>query len=355
MVMMTIEQRDPLLSICIPTFNRGPFITELLDTIVRELASLPAELAQLGIEVAISDNASTDDTTARVAAFADRLTLSYVRQAENIGPDRNYLAAVEASHGRFCWLMGSDDVLEVGGLASVLQALTRWRVAGLSVNYVKRSFDLQVTSPVRPPVIYRDNVVVTGGEEIYKQFFAHFGFISAHVFRRDAWQHVVSTGEPLEFLNGYVHVLILGRIVQSDSNWGYVHAICVGWRGRNDSFVSGDHVDRMMVDIIGYRSITQRLFSQNNDVCNHVLDTLAGTHVLVHYRIAKVFFHSARTLRTANHRLIKEYWRYPAFWKKLLPWMLLPAPLLHGAWIAYQRTRHRLSPTFKIHPQAQRR
>lgn len=346
---------QPVLSVCTPSYNRGAFLPDLLESIERELAALPPELGGCGVEVVVSDNGSSDDTAERVAAFADRLSVTYVRQQENIGPDRNFLAVVEAAHGQFCWLMGSDDIIEPGGLERVLRATREWGVAGFSVNYQRRSFDLEDSGPIRPPVRYDADIVVEGRERIYCDFVGHWGYLSSHVVRRDLWQAVCATGEPLSFLNGYVHVLVMARMLEHLPRWGYIHAICVGWRGRNDSFVSGDHVDRMMVDVRGYRQITEHLFGKGSPTTAGVMNEIAGTHILVHYRIAKVFYHSGVSLRGAAATLAREYWRYPAFWKKLLPWMIMPAPLLHGLWVGYQRGRHRLDPGFKIHPQARRR
>jgi len=349
---MTHAMTQPLLSICIPSYNRGAFLPDLFESILRGVAELPSAVADYGVEVVVSDNGSTDDTAKQVATFTDRLAISYVLQPENIGPDRNFLAVVDAAHGRFCWLMGSDDVLEPGGLFHVLDALTRWDVAGLSVNYARRSFDLAEIRPVRPPVAYDHDVVVEGAETIYCDFVGHWGYLSGHVVRRDLWRAVCATGEPLSFLNAYVHVLVMGRMAERLPRWGYVHRICVGWRGRNDSFVTRDHVDRMMIDVVGYRDITRHLFGANSRITAAVSNVIAGTHILVHYRIAKVFYHSGAGLRRAAMTLTREYWRTPAYWRKLLPWMLVPAPVLHYAWLAYQRGRHRLNPHFPIHPQA---
>jgi len=351
----TPTSRLPLLSICIPTYNRGPFLPDLLQSIVRQRDALPHDLVACGIEVVISDNASTDDTERYIDPFRNVLDLHYVRQSDNIGPDRNFLAVVEAAHGRFCWLMGSDDVLEDGGLSHVLQALTRWDVAGLSVNYVRRSFDLSDRSDVRPPVSFSDDVIVEGTETIYREFVGHWGYLSGHIVRRDLWDAVCATGEPLSFLNAYVHILIMGRMIERHPHWGYLHHKCVGWRGRNDSFVTRDHVDRMMIDVNGYRDITVHLFGRNSETTSAVLNNIAATHILVHYQIAKVFYHSGTSLRQAAVTLTREYWRTPAYWRKLLPWILIPAPLLHHLWIGYQRVRYRLNPDFPIHPQARPR
>ena len=168
-------------------------------------------------------------------------------------------------------------------------------------------------------------------------------------------QAVCATKEQFAFLNAYVHIFVMGRMIERLPRWGYLHAVCVGWRRRNDSFVSGDHVERMMVDVRGYRAITERLFGRRSVTTAAVLNTVAGTHVLVHYRIAKVIYRSGRTLRRAALTLVKEYWRYRAFWTRLVWWIVLPAPALHGLWIGYQRGRSRLDPRFKIHPQARRK
>lgn len=349
------DRHAPILSICIPTYNRGPYLPDLLNGIVAQITDLPPDLAALGVEVVISDNASHDDTPDRIEAFRTALTLTYVRQPENIGPDRNFLAVVSSAGGNFCWLMGSDDVIEDGGLERVMRAAAEWNVAGFSVNYHKRSFDLRETNAIRPPVRYREDIVVDGRELIYRDFVGHWGYLSGQVIRRDLWDAVCATGEQLQFLNAYVHVLVMGRMIERLPRWGYIHAICVGWRGRNDSFVTGDHVRRMMIDVVGYRGITEHLFGRNSAITAAVMNEVAATHVLVHYRIAKVFNHSSATLRQAADTLRREYWRYPAFWTKLLPWMVIPAPLLHGIWKGYQRGRHRLNPRFPIHPQARRR
>lgn len=352
---VTGTQRSPLLSICIPTYNRGAFLPALLDSILRERDRLPVELRGYGIEVVISDNASSDDTEAQIAAFSDRIAINYVRHADNIGPDRNFLAAVEAGSGKFCWLLGSDDILESGGLTHVLRAVTEWDVAGISLNYARRSFDLSERTDVRPPVKFRRDAIIENAEVIYRSFVGHWGYLSGHVVRRDLWQKVCASGEPLSFLNGYVHILVMARMAEHLPRWGYVHHICVGWRGRNDSFVTRDHVDRMMIDVVGYRDITQRLYGQRSETTVAVQDEIASTHILVHYRIAKVFYHSGASLRRAALVLTREYWRTGAYWRKLLPWILIPAPVLHYSWLAYQRGRYRLNPRFPIHPQARRR
>jgi glycosyltransferase involved in cell wall biosynthesis len=65
----------PLLSVCIPTYNRAGYLHECLSSIeTRGLDNL--------VEVVVSDNASTDDTLDVLKEFANRLPLRWVVQAE---------------------------------------------------------------------------------------------------------------------------------------------------------------------------------------------------------------------------------------------------------------------------------
>lgn len=346
---------NPLLSICIPTYNREMFLPALLDSIIMGISEIEGSDEDPKIEVVISDNASTDGTAKCVEMYRDRLSITYVIHDKNVGPDLNFLAVIDAARGRFCWLMGSDDIVEAGGLKHVYNASKVWDVSGFSTNYHKRSFDLEHASTVRQPVPYIDAIVVEGRDDIYRNFVGHWGYMSCQVVRRDLWQEVCKTGKQHNFLNGYVHIFIIGKMLEIFPKWGYINNICVAWRGRNDAFLNGDHVDRMMIDVKGYGDITRHLFGENSPTTHFVMNNIAGTHILSHYQVAKVFYHSGKSLRRAAVTISREYWRYPLFWKKLVPWIVMPAPLLHGLWIGYQRSRYRFNPSFKIHPQARKR
>lgn len=48
---------QPLLSICIPTYNRSQYLKETIDSIIGQ-----EEFKSENVEIVISDNCSTDDT-----------------------------------------------------------------------------------------------------------------------------------------------------------------------------------------------------------------------------------------------------------------------------------------------------
>lgn len=93
----------PLVSIGVPTYNRGATLRE-------GLANIRAQDYR-PLEIIISDNASSDETEAicREAASADP-RIRYVRQPRNIGLYGNHNACLEESRGEFfCFFHDHDE------------------------------------------------------------------------------------------------------------------------------------------------------------------------------------------------------------------------------------------------------
>ncbi len=85
-----------MLSICIPTYNRRPFLEWTLEKTQHDFPEA---------KIIVSDNASTDGT--QKVHFKGR----YIRQAYNIGPFPNLRAALLASRTKYCTYLGDDDYL----------------------------------------------------------------------------------------------------------------------------------------------------------------------------------------------------------------------------------------------------
>ena len=79
--------QSPLLSICIPTYNREKYLQECLDSIIGQEG-----FSTQDIEIVISDNASQDGTMSLVESYKAKYpNIQYFRNAENIGAIRNVL------------------------------------------------------------------------------------------------------------------------------------------------------------------------------------------------------------------------------------------------------------------------
>lgn len=110
-----------LLTLCIPTYNRAKFLDVALERLMRQYQALPDPLE---LEIIVSDNCSSDSTPLIVNKYlAIGLPLTYVRNAENLGPDGNFIQCFKMAQGKYVWLLGDDDFLKEGALNDILSVL----------------------------------------------------------------------------------------------------------------------------------------------------------------------------------------------------------------------------------------
>ena len=102
---------EPVLSICVPTFNRARYLDSLL-------ADLSANIGELGhsYELLIGDNASADNTAEVVRKYEAKLAIRYVRRLENVGAHRNISQLFGAARGKYLVYVADDDLLLPGPL-----------------------------------------------------------------------------------------------------------------------------------------------------------------------------------------------------------------------------------------------
>lgn len=94
---------EPLVSICIPTYNRAAFIPKAIESALGQTYK--------NIEVIVVDNASTDNTEEIIASYSDP-RLNYVRNSENIGQFGNLNRCIELYNGDFLHILHSDEYIE---------------------------------------------------------------------------------------------------------------------------------------------------------------------------------------------------------------------------------------------------
>ena len=122
---------NPLVSVCIPTWNRA-------QALRRGLANILA-LDYTPVEIVISDNASADETevVCREAARSDP-RIRYVRQERNIGLYANHNFCIQASRGEFLCLFHDHDLRS----PSILRAYVSFLQEHPEVGAVCSNWDL---------------------------------------------------------------------------------------------------------------------------------------------------------------------------------------------------------------------
>ena len=216
------------LSLCIPTYNRAAYLAQTLESIVTQATDQ--------VEIVVSDNASTDDTKAVVRQYQQRCPrLTYFRQEQNVGADRNYLSVVAHATGEYCWLLGDDDLIEEQAISRLLDTyLIR------PVDYVQLS--VTVYDAGMKKVLGRSMDALGLFEDIYTTdvpwFFARLfqeSYLSVFVVKRTLWNAI----NPANYIGtGLVYLAIVYEYLRIDSPVQFVAAPLVKYRAGNASWSS---------------------------------------------------------------------------------------------------------------------
>jgi glycosyltransferase involved in cell wall biosynthesis len=93
----------PLVSICIPTYNRAGMVRKAIDSALSQ--------TYRNIEVLVVDNASNDEIESVIAGYNDP-RLQFFKNKENLGIFGNFNRCVEVSHGEYIHILHSDDFID---------------------------------------------------------------------------------------------------------------------------------------------------------------------------------------------------------------------------------------------------
>jgi glycosyltransferase involved in cell wall biosynthesis len=109
------------ISVLIPVFNRQAMLEEAVNSVLSQDLD--------GIEVVISDNASTDKTWSICVGLAEDSRVRTRRNSLNIGPARNWLECAKAATAPHVMLLFSDDLLLPGSIERAFNAARRNEVS----------------------------------------------------------------------------------------------------------------------------------------------------------------------------------------------------------------------------------
>ncbi len=134
----------PRTSVVVPAFNAAATLRAQLEALAAQQPSVP-------FEVVVVDNASTDDTAAVAATYADRLPgLRVVRARDGRGVAYARNAGARAAHGSAVLFCDADDEVRPGWVQGLSDALDRVDIAGGAVD-VTRINDANTVKGVYSP------------------------------------------------------------------------------------------------------------------------------------------------------------------------------------------------------------
>jgi glycosyltransferase involved in cell wall biosynthesis len=92
----------PLVSVCIPTYKGGEFISKTIDSVINQTYK--------NIELIIVDDKSPDDTASVVKNYSDP-RIRYVVNQTNLGPEANWIKCQQLASGVYFKLLPHDDII----------------------------------------------------------------------------------------------------------------------------------------------------------------------------------------------------------------------------------------------------
>lgn len=127
-----MTEKKPLLSICIPTYNRSSFLHVMLQALLPQVSECGDQA-----EVLVIDNASTDKTPTVVELSRSLGPIRFVRNDVNIGPIKNVVKGpAELAKGEFVWILGDHNLVVPNGIRKLLSTISSRRELDVfSVNY----------------------------------------------------------------------------------------------------------------------------------------------------------------------------------------------------------------------------
>lgn len=113
------DKTNILLTISIPTYNRANYLDMCLSQICNQIK--PYENI---IELLVSNNNSIDNTEEIVYKYINQgAIIRYIKNENNIGPDRNIAQCFTEAKGKYVWVFGDDDILLEGSIIRILSEI----------------------------------------------------------------------------------------------------------------------------------------------------------------------------------------------------------------------------------------
>ena len=307
----------PLVSIAIPTYNRGALLERTLASI---LAQLPDDF-----EVVICDTGSTDDTCTRLARIArNNLRVSVFSFGARLSLDEALLRLLELSRGEYIWFFSSDDRMQPGATQAVRERIvsSRERPALVYINQeiVNETGETLIASQVG---LERD-LDFENGREILSRLGLNLGFLSASVIPLERARRVASARDFIGTRSLNLHL--------------YLECLLEGGRAL---YIAKPLVQARRASGAPPYSYSQVFVSGIVNILTHARQRGFGkSHIYraMHRIIATQYLRLAVSWRADDPaELARTFpvmrrvcWKYPAFWLLVVPVRMAPRWLVRG-------------------------
>ena len=247
-------KEEILLTIAIPTYNRVCFLPRALESVLRQFDPR--------VEILVSDNAATDGTQDFMQEqLLQYPHIRYIRNAENVGPDKNFLQCYRLAKGRFVLLLGDDDIVADGAVGHILDFLQGeggdCRLIFLNHTYFQGEYS-GIKNCRRPFLTDAETKVFADRAQFMETAQYQLTYMSAYLLQRSAFD---SVEDPEKYIGtSFIHTCIALEATRfPDTKFGCIADICIAQNISFEDSGFANHPERVF-----------RIFGQNEEyvLCN---------------------------------------------------------------------------------------
>lgn len=307
---------DVLLTIAVPTYNRVEKLKFCLNRLLKEAQGRP-------VEIFVSDNASTDGTEEYMRAFsAIHPEVTYIRNSENVGADRNFLNCYECAAGEYVLLIGDDDVLLPGALDRMIQMLREKPVfVYCNSSGLKAEDPLTYSQPVHPE---GEDRIYQSRDEMMREVGIYITFVSSLILRTELVREVPNKEQYIGTYFLQSHIAL--KTIAADGKYGFITKNCIAASG--NTFVNYD-----LYYVWGEQYA--RLLWQTGNQAGLCPETIRAVH---QSSMENEIYGFVRTLRTNSSgskewnksAMLTQAQKYPSVYPRYLVAIYLPDSFLKG-------------------------
>lgn len=241
-----MTEEKPLISVCIPAFNRPEFMSDLLDTIVSQ------NFRNFEIVVSEDNSPKSSEVEEVVNRYINKhvdIDIIFTRNSETLGYDGNFRHLIDVSTGQYCVFMGDDDLMCAGALLRIAEVINEFNPGVILRSWARADRDTKVVEEVFR--YFDDDRLFKAGKEGIVTMYRRSVAIAGYTVNRDlAKEHSTDrfdgtllyqlylTGMILSKNNGY-YISNLVAIMRKDSNQSPTHFFGTA-KAERDRFKPGE-------------------------------------------------------------------------------------------------------------------
>lgn len=207
-----MAKKAKLLSIIIPTYNRGNIIAYTLSLFHDQIIRNKEE-----VELIVCNNASTDNTLEILRSMLkDDEWFTCVNYPDHVGIDLSIQRSINNANGTFFNLFGDDDVPSPTMVETVLTAIKNHPQIGLITynrmnGFSDSSIQLRGLS-VKNNTFDQHEILYTDSKKFTERYYGDMGFLSVDVVNMNVWKKGLPNYNPEHEGYSFLTVMHSGAI-----------------------------------------------------------------------------------------------------------------------------------------------